>query len=257
MSSCIYFNLYLLYLYYLTRNTKHPSLWEGSGIKATDEQQKEIPPITAEETATGASEGQVVETIYAAISLDTQLLLGPTPQPTPAPVEQTGTSATTQSGGAQTTQAATNTQAAATQAAATQPAQTTQAATQAAATQAAATQAAATQAAATTGATEVQTTTTAGKYFSLLYVCILFSALFSLFDDGALTLMIPLLMTTKNHATATTTTTTTTTGSTTGATTTPESEGTTTTTTVPPDDIRNIAPVESTVGGATITLVRV
>ena len=179
MSSCIYFNLYLLYLYYLTRNTKHPSLWEGSGIVATDEQQKEIPPITAEETATGASEGQVVETIYAAISVDTQLLLGPTPQPTPAPVEQTGTSATTQSGGAQTTQAATNTQAAATQAAATQPAQTTQAATQAAATQAAAT-----QAAATTGATEVQTTTTAGKYFSLLYVCILFSALFSLFDDG-------------------------------------------------------------------------
>ena len=68
--------------------------------------------------------------------------------------------------------------------------------------------------------------------------------------------MIPLLMTTKNYATATTTTTTTTTGSTTGATTTPESEGTTTTTTVPPD-IRNIAPVESTVGGATITLVRV
>ena len=178
-----------LYLLYLTRNTKHPSLWEGSGIVATDEQQKEIPPITAEETATGASEGQVVETIYAAISLDTQLLLGPTPQPTPAPVEQTGTSATTQSGGAQTTQAATNTQAAATQPAqttqaATQPAQTTQAATQAAATQAAATQAAATQAAATTGATEVQTTTTAGKYFSLLYVCILFSALFSLFDDG-------------------------------------------------------------------------
>ena len=171
MSSCIYFNLYLLYLYYLTRNTKHPSLWEGSGIKATDEQQKEIPPITAEETATGASEGQVVETIYAAISVDTQLLLGPTPQPTPAPVEQTGTSATTQSGGAQTTQAATNTQAAATQ-----PAQTTQAATQpaqttqAAATQAA-TQAAATQAAATTGATEAQTTTTAGKYFKFV-ICL-------------------------------------------------------------------------------------
>lgn len=160
MSSCIYFNLY-----YLTRNTKHPSLWEGSGIEATPEQQKEIPPITAEETATGASEGQVVETIYAAISVDTQLLLGPTPQPTPAPVEQTGTSATTQSGGAQTTttQAATNTQAAATQAAATQPAQTTQAATQAAATQAATT-----QAAATTGATEAQTTTTAGKYFKFV-----------------------------------------------------------------------------------------
>ena len=156
-------------IYYLTRKTKNPSLWEGSGIEATPEQQKEIPPITAEETATGASEGQVVETIYAAISLDTQLLLDPTPQPTPAPVAagvpqgQTSTSATTPSGGAQTTQAAA-TQAAATQAAATQPAQTTQAATQAAATQAATT-----QATATTGATEAQTTTTAGKYFSLLY----------------------------------------------------------------------------------------
>ena len=158
MSSCIYF-------IYFNLNTKHPSLWEGSGIEATPEQQKEIPPITAEETATGASEGQVVETIYAAISVDTQLLLGPTPQPTPAPVEQTGTSATTQSGGAQTTttQAATNTQAAATQAAATQPAQTTQAATQAAAT----------QAAATTAATEAQTTTTtAGKSVFQFGVCL-------------------------------------------------------------------------------------
>ena len=158
MSSFIYF-------IYFNLNTKHPSLWEGSGIEATPEQQKEIPPITAEETATGASEGQVVETIYAAISVDTQLLLlGPTPQPTPAPVEQTGTStsATTQSEGAQTTQAATNTQAAATQAAATQPAQTTQAATQAAAT----------QAAATTTATEAQTTTTAGKSVFQFVVCL-------------------------------------------------------------------------------------
>ena len=166
MSSCIYFIYFNLY--YLTRNTKHPSLWEGSGIEATPEQQKEIPPITAEETATGASEGQVVETIYAAISLDTQLLLDPTPQPTPAPVAagvpqgQTSTSATTPSGGAQTTQAAA-TQAAATQAAATQPAQTTQAATQAAAT----------QAAATTTATEAQTTTTtAGKSVFQFVVCL-------------------------------------------------------------------------------------
>ena len=62
------------------------SLWEGSGLEATPEQQKEIPPITAEETATGASESQVVETIYAPISLDTQMLLDPTPPPTPQPV---------------------------------------------------------------------------------------------------------------------------------------------------------------------------
>lgn len=39
--------------------------WDGSGVAATPYQQKEIPPITCEETPAGATEGNAVETIYA------------------------------------------------------------------------------------------------------------------------------------------------------------------------------------------------
>ena len=50
-------------------------MWEGSGEEADAEAQKEIPPITAEETSTGASEGQQVETIYAPIPPETAIML--------------------------------------------------------------------------------------------------------------------------------------------------------------------------------------
>lgn len=39
--------------------------WEGSGTEATTEQQAEIPPITASETSTGATQGSDVDTVYA------------------------------------------------------------------------------------------------------------------------------------------------------------------------------------------------
>ena len=41
------------------------SEWEGSGLEATGEQQAEIPPVVAEETASGAVEGAKVKTTYA------------------------------------------------------------------------------------------------------------------------------------------------------------------------------------------------
>lgn len=69
------------------------SLWEGSGQEASAHEQKKIPPITAEETSTGASEGQLINTIYAPIPPSTLIMLPDTPpsstavapQPAPAP----------------------------------------------------------------------------------------------------------------------------------------------------------------------------
>jgi len=64
------------------------SLWEGSGLEATEEQQKLIPPIIGEETITGSQEATVLTTVYAPIPPDTRMMLPATPatpQPTPAP----------------------------------------------------------------------------------------------------------------------------------------------------------------------------
>ena len=41
------------------------SLWESSGEIATEEAQKSVPPVTAQETSTGALEGAQVQTILA------------------------------------------------------------------------------------------------------------------------------------------------------------------------------------------------
>jgi len=55
-------------------------------MEATEEQQREIPPIIGEETVTGVQEASVLTTIYAPIPPDTRMLLPDTPPPTPAPV---------------------------------------------------------------------------------------------------------------------------------------------------------------------------
>ena len=46
-------------------NNTYNSLWESSGEIATEEAQKSVPPVTAQETSTGALEGAQVQTILA------------------------------------------------------------------------------------------------------------------------------------------------------------------------------------------------
>lgn len=72
-------------LQYLLYNSN--SLWDGSGTEATEEAQRNIPPIIAEETLSGSQEAEVLTTRYAPIPFDTRMMLPSTPPPTPAPVE--------------------------------------------------------------------------------------------------------------------------------------------------------------------------
>lgn len=70
-----HFIILTTFIFYLSSYNITHSLWEGSGEEAGPDAQKEIPPITAEETSTGASEGQQVETIYAPIPPETAIML--------------------------------------------------------------------------------------------------------------------------------------------------------------------------------------
>ena len=59
--------MYQIVCTFLSTSTIHTStsLWESSGEIATEEAQKSVPPVTAQETSTGALEGAQVQTILA------------------------------------------------------------------------------------------------------------------------------------------------------------------------------------------------
>ena len=76
-------------------------MWDGSGQEATVEAQTAIPPIIATETESGSQEAQVLTTVYAPMTAETEYMLqiaaatttsttttssgGSTPQVTPPP----------------------------------------------------------------------------------------------------------------------------------------------------------------------------
>ena len=100
--------MYSSSLFYITtHNTKH-SLWDGSGTEATEEAQRNIPPIIAEETLSGSQEAEVLTTVYAEIPFDTRMMLPSTPPPTPAPVEYANPPPTPAANQAQATSNPTN-----------------------------------------------------------------------------------------------------------------------------------------------------
>ena len=84
------------------------SLWDGSGTEATEEAQRNIPPIIAEETLSGSQEAEVLTTVYAEIPFDTRMMLPSTPPPTPAPVEYANPPPTPAANQAQATSNPTN-----------------------------------------------------------------------------------------------------------------------------------------------------
>lgn len=94
-----------LYYYYSLNNTHTThSIWDGSGQEATVEAQTAIPPIIATETESGSQEAEVLTTVYAPMTAETEFMLrtaaatttvsstttssgsgGSTPQVTPPP----------------------------------------------------------------------------------------------------------------------------------------------------------------------------